>query len=643
MTQSSEVNLSGGDVSSSLPRVPESNVGSIASAPPQENIGISQAAQGSAGVNSQVSQVELERKYDEPVLDPRIVGMLGELVKKEMAGLKPSLLKETKKESWKGIALDVYPAFEYKLNSSNWDRWKTHLEDYTHGMLWCSKVVFSSWNTSLAEMLARYKNGFQEEVIKEAHGHIHTSMYNSILKTLPEVSKEDVMGALRLQILNENDEPSRYNANKLYLIIKEKFDVNNRDTELHDLLSTLYGEASNFNMSMYPNIWGNTIMERAHRIGELMGQPLAPRVIAGVMIGRIPKWMQGDIQVRAALIVGGGGKVDRFEAYKPEIILKALKEVWDLKKKDKPTPDPNATRKGNKEKGKENKRKMDGSANGVVPKTKKTKENTKAICWLCGTGGHTKYRCPQKDELKKQGVDINSNPYKPKKESSDKDELGPDETGFAVMEMACQFGDPAWKNPKELNLDSAASMHLTPDRSLLRRIRKLEKPIRLGGAFGQKIWEVTEVGDLSIGGGRILKNVGYCPWIQLSLLSEHRILDADRLVLVKTGRVAQLYHQDDIEIVERNPARLIFTKRGTFWSYTLGNPQETQFEELDTRDVLIPKPKSSKDDSTETPSSKESSAAGKKSTSSSKSSKGKGDKRASSSVGESTQEGGDQQ
>ena len=538
-----------------------------------------------------------EGKYDEPeeyrgptrdefkkIVEDRISSMMGGRFSSE---------KYKKKSTWKGIALDNYPAFDLKLDESNWTKWKVRLEDYTHEHLWCRQVVFEDWMSSHTKMINRYDDDYTKVAIEEAHEHIHTSMYNLILKAIPEVAADEIKNTLRLEHQANHvisGIPIRYNANKLYLAVKDKFDITNKETEVITVMKSLYGEESRYNISMNPQTWGSRMLELFGRQEEICGEAMPKKIIASFLLYFIPPYLVSEVYLRASVLIGIGNGVNqgRSMVFKPEIILKALKEVWEAKNKGK------KPQKDNEAKGQGDKRKHQETINAVQnKKNAKKKVESKALCWLCGIKGHTKWRCPNKEELKKQGVDINSDPHRPKKAENsiaDKDQIGPATPTGAIIEMACQFGDPAWKNPKELNADSAASMHLVSDRTILRNITKLEKPIMLGGAFGRKTWKITEIGDLPISGNRVLKNVGICPHTQLSLISEHRLLNADKLVLVKNDKTAELFHEDDIEFVIRNPPRIVFTKKGSFWSYTLGNPMVSQFDQLKEKDIIIPRP-----------------------------------------------------
>ena len=235
------------------------------------------------------------------------------------------------------------------------------------------------------------------------------------------------------------------------------------------------------------------------------------------------------------------------------------------------------------------------TVNAVGQQQKKKTKNQGSFrvkCWLCNADGHTKRACPNVEQLKAQGVDVSKTPYRPKpnknKKNSGKNQnqnqAQADGGNKAVTyadrdamdsfncfiideegEQVNQIADPRWRNPKVLHADCAASIHMVPDRRLLRQIQPYRYPVPVTGALAGSQATLNEAGSLTVTNRVTLNNVAYCPKAQISLISEHRLTMSGRHVIIKDGRTSKLYDIDDVNIVENNPPLLTFVKRGCFW------------------------------------------------------------------------------
>ena len=132
-------------------------------------------------------------------------------------------------------------------------------------------------------------------------------------------------------------------------------------------------------------------------------------------------------------------------------------------------------------------------------------------------------------------------------------------------------------------VDSGATHHLTPHRSILEDLRTLNKPLRFGLADKSMTMVSKEVGivKVSTGGGRTLKlmDVHHVPSSRVSLLS--------LTVMVRNGWKAEF--GDKGGVLWKGNERLTMYRKGSLWSVHLGN--STPHILLSTNNPPIPKSK----------------------------------------------------
>jgi hypothetical protein len=196
--------------------------------------------------------------------------------------------------------------------------------------------------------------------------------------------------------------------------------------------------------------------------------------------------------------------------------------------------------------------------------------------------------CPNKQELKKKGVDFKNPPYKPKDKTPVKEE---DPSAFEGDILACMFvgeiSDQRFVDPRVAHLDSCASTHGTSSKTILSKLEKVPNPYPVIGALGGKAEKIEEVGRISMGSGQSLGNVAYIKGLQMTLVSEPRLMDSTQhgVIIVKDKDNAKIYLPNDVEIVERNPPRLVFPRKGAFWARQIEYAGQRPEEQLKGPDL----------------------------------------------------------
>ena len=130
-----------------------------------------------------------------------------------------------------------------------------------------------------------------------------------------------------------------------------------------------------------------------------------------------------------------------------------------------------------------------------------------------------------------------------------------------TLQIEAEAVEPVWV------LDSGATDHLTPHRSILKRVRRLSTPRVFGLASDTGTMQAVEVGEVDLvllSGQRLtLRDVYHVPTARISLCSLSRLL--------RWGWRADL--KGDGGTLERRQEKLALRKRGSLWTVRLGTTQ----------------------------------------------------------------------
>ena len=177
-------------------------------------------------------------------------------------------------------------------------------------------------------------------------------------------------------------------------------------------------------------------------------------------------------------------------------------------------------------------------------------KNRDAIkCSLCRTLGHADKQC----QSTRHGRGARPN-YRQKKPRDD-DEDGhfaadpnDDEDGFACVVLDEALAAAAGLKPSSFLLDSGASIHLSNNKKKMRKMRRLDEPIRIRVA-DNTVMKLHEVGEMvvKLPGRRKLKlrHVAYHPKLATNLISVSRVTEAGLAVHFGSDRATINVSQAD--------------------------------------------------------------------------------------------------
>jgi hypothetical protein len=138
-------------------------------------------------------------------------------------------------------------------------------------------------------------------------------------------------------------------------------------------------------------------------------------------------------------------------------------------------------------------------------------------------------------------------------------------------------------------------------------MEKVQSPYPIIGALGGKAGLISKIGRLPIGPGQSLGNVAYLKDLQMTLVSEPRLMDStpEGVIIIKDKLQAKVYRPQDVTITENNPPKLVFPRKGAFWARNVdyaGQRPEEQFAGPDIQPRNLPggaRPHSSDDSDTD--------------------------------------------
>jgi hypothetical protein len=90
-----------------------------------------------------------------------------------------------------------------------------------------------------------------------------------------------------------------------------------------------------------------------------------------------------------------------------------------------------------------------------------------------------------------------------------------------------------------------------------------------------------------MGSGQSLGNVAYIKGLQMTLVSEPRLMDSTQngVIIIKDKYNAKVYLPNDVTITERNPPRLVFPRKGAFWARQIEYAGQRPEEQLKGPDL----------------------------------------------------------
>ena len=473
-----------------------------------------------------------------------------------------------KTESTKGLVEKSYPDMP-KLNDGNWRTWKLLMEDYSEQFRGVKAIIFQDKDKSFRELAITYGHEYTGNALSLGYKEIHTKIYNKLLKVVSEDVEMQIAEEIKiLQEAGGDEQFIRYNANILYKLLEERYGKKNKFAEIVQTFRGLTEEDMRYNYKESPQIYESRLRQRVNKYYEALGKRLPEEFMVTLMLSGIPNFLQTELELRAGM---NGNKNDKLTC---KSIMDSLTEIWNSKGLQRAKKRSHSGKEQNKPNG-DKKANMNASTTAPTstpvpgsPSTPK-RDYSKVKCYKCQKLGHIAPKCPE-----------NKSPsVKPDGEHKNLKAKQPDKMGCLVMG---QVSDPRFVNARRLYLDSGAEQHSVKDNTMLYNAEKLEEPIELIGAFGDKTVKPNVVGRLALGPNISLGNVLYCKEIRMSLISEHKLMESTQngMIIIKDKFAARIYRPEDVEVREVNPPKLMFVKKGSFWVKDLAGASTNPADQL---------------------------------------------------------------